>query len=516
MIGNTLDSRYKVIEKLKDGGFGETYIAEDIKKPSSPLCVVKRLKPSEVNSITVDLFRKEAKILETLGDNHSQIPTLFAYFEKNTFWGDTRFFIVQEYIKGDSFHQFLKRVKKLNEYDLILFIGNILEIFTFVHNSNVIHRDIKPENIIIREGDNKPVLIDFGAVKEVRRTKVIVAHNKTTLSTIDAIQVGTPGYMPNEQEAGKPKFSSDVYALGIMAIQALTGISPLNLQKDQNEKIIWRNLVNVSDELAGIINKMIRYDFRQRYANAGEVLQALNLAFPQIEQAEKARLAAEKQLQQQQREQAEKARLAAEKQLQQQREQEENARQQREQAEKARLAAEKQLQQQREQAEKARLRKLKTAKADFTKLDQLLAAKNWKDADIEMGQVMLKIMNRESQGWLTEDNCKNFPREELKIIDQLWVHHSNGYYGFSVLKEIWTSAKIGGKVGEYDYDKFEKLGDEVGWRKGGNWLYSYSDLSLNKVPSIKGHFPCGGMRGLRKGGVRWGVRGSFSSLIYKL
>ncbi|HEY9702216.1 MAG TPA: GUN4 domain-containing protein, partial [Allocoleopsis sp.] len=207
----------------------------------------------------------------------------------------------------------------------------------------------------------------------------------------------------------------------------------------------------------------------------------------QREQAENARLAAEKQREQQQRQQREqqqreqeKAFLAAQKQLEQQ---------QREQAEKARLA-EKQLQQQKEQEEKARLRKLKTAKADFTKLDQLLAAKNWKDADIEMGEVMLKIMGREEQGWLTDDNCKNFPREELKIIDSLWVHHSNGYYGFSVQKDIWTSAKIGGKVGELSDEKFKKLGDEVGWRKGGNW-YSYSDLSLNKVPSIKGQFPRG-------------------------
>ncbi len=143
--------------------------------------------------------------------------------------------------------------------------------------------------------------------------------------------------------------------------------------------------------------------------------------------------------------------------------------------------------------------KLKTAKADFTKLDQLLAAKNWQDADIEMGNVMCKIMGRKKEGYLTEDNCKNFPREELKIIDSLWVHNSNGYYGFSVLKDIWTSAKIGGKVGEYDYNKFCKLGDEVGWRKRGNWLYSYSDLSLNLVPSIKGQFP------IWNGGV--GLRG---------
>ena len=113
--------------------------------------------------------------------------------------------------------------------------------------------------------------------------------------------------------------------------------------------------------------------------------------------------------------------------------------------------------------------KLQTAKANYTKLNQLLADKNWQDADIETGKVMCKIMGREEEGLLDYDSCKNFPKDELKIIDQLWVKHSNGYYGFSVQKEIWTSAKIGGKVGKYDSDKFKKLGDEVGWRKGGNW-----------------------------------------------
>ena len=130
-----------------------------------------------------------------------------------------------------------------------------------------------------------------------------------------------------------------------------------------------------------------------------------------------------------------------------------------------------------------------TAKANYTRLNQLLADKNWKDADQETANIMLKIMHRESQGWLDDDDCKNFPPDELKIIDQLWVKHSNGHFGFSVQKEIFTSAKVGGKVGEYDYSTWCKFGEEVGWRKGGSWV-SYSELSFD-IRSNKGHLPYG-------------------------
>ncbi len=124
----------------------------------------------------------------------------------------------------------------------------------------------------------------------------------------------------------------------------------------------------------------------------------------------------------------------------------------------------------------------------YHKLEQFLAAKNWKDADQETANIMLKITNRENEGWLDEDDCKNFPPDELKIIDQLWVKHSNGHFGFSVQKEIFTSAKIGGKVGEFDWEKWCKFGEEVGWRKGGKWL-GYSELSFDDIRSNKGHLP---------------------------
>jgi hypothetical protein len=123
-------------------------------------------------------------------------------------------------------------------------------------------------------------------------------------------------------------------------------------------------------------------------------------------------------------------------------------------------------------------------------------------------------MGREKEGWLTEENCKNFPKEELKIIDQLWVKYSNGKFGFSVQKKIWIAC--GGTPGVYNGDVYKKFADTVGWRKGGNWLY-YSDLTFNTNVPYNGHLlGCGVELGMRGWGVVWGGVSLFSRLDYNI
>ncbi len=151
---------------------------------------------------------------------------------------------------------------------------------------------------------------------------------------------------------------------------------------------------------------------------------------------------------------------------------------------------------------------LVTSRADLRKLDQLLSDKKWQEADQETARVMCKIMNREKERWLTPDDCRNFPKNELRMIDQLWLKYSNDKFGFSVQKKIWL--KLGGKL-DYDYDTYVKIGDEVGWRKGGNWLSSYSNFTFN-ISAPAGHLPAGGVFGLGVW-VGWGFGLSlFSSL----
>jgi formylglycine-generating enzyme required for sulfatase activity len=124
-----------------------------------------------------------------------------------------------------------------------------------------------------RRSDNQIVLIDFGAVKEI---SVLTTNQKgaTTLT----VAVGTLGYMPSEQNCGKPKLSSDIYAVGMVGIKALTGKDPESFPTDQNTgNIIWRNEAQVSKYLADILDKMVHQYFPQRYDNATEALKALNI-----------------------------------------------------------------------------------------------------------------------------------------------------------------------------------------------------------------------------------------------
>jgi len=269
MLGRTLRHRYQIIKFLGKGGFGHTYLAKDLDLPGHPQCVVKHLKPQNADPdlllIAKRLFETEAQTLYKLGSLHDQIPKLSAHFEENG-----EFYLVQDFIAGHDLTKELIPGKKLSESYTITLLHNILEILAIVHQQKVIHRDLKPDNLMRRQ-DGKIVLIDFGAVKEIS-TIVVNAQKQTSLT----IAIGTPGYMPSEQAKGKPRFASDIHAVGMIGIQALTGEHPFNLAEDtQTGEVIWRNQAQVSNNLGNVLDKMVRDNFSQRYQNADEALQAI-------------------------------------------------------------------------------------------------------------------------------------------------------------------------------------------------------------------------------------------------
>ena len=269
MIGNLLDHRYKLIKVLATGGFGETYIAQDTKRPGNPICVVKHLKPSspdpKIFTTAKRLFKSEAETLEKLGD-YEQIPRLLAYLVENQ-----EFYLVQEFIEGHPLGEELIAGKGWSETQVIYLLHEVLGILKVVHNQDVIHRDIKPDNIIRRDSDGKLVLVDFGAVKQLRSSYLVPGVNPTA-----TVAIGTPGYMPTEQGQGKPRPNSDLYALGMIAIQALSGVSAIDLQEDPNTgEIVWQHLVSVNKDLAAILTRMVHYHFKDRYRSASEALEAL-------------------------------------------------------------------------------------------------------------------------------------------------------------------------------------------------------------------------------------------------
>ena len=289
--GYFVRDRYEIERKLGRGGWGVTYLAIDTQLPDNPYRVIKEITPSPRLSLDKnrERFEDEAKALSTLG-SHSQIPQLFARFEQ-----DRRFYLVQEYINGQNLQEMFSSGLRLSSQQLIDFLLDILEVLKFVHQHQIIHRDIKPANIIQREEDGKLVLIDFGAVKEIAALEYTATGEfKTT------IPFGTPGYMPAEQLSCNPQYNSDLYALGITAIGAITGLLPPvssdkiedtnYMQIDpQTGEILWKNslnstpLLNIDSKLEAILNKMIRYHFCNRYQEDEEVIADLQQLKPPVE-----------------------------------------------------------------------------------------------------------------------------------------------------------------------------------------------------------------------------------------
>lgn len=206
------NNRYRIIRSLGGGGFGETFLAEDTQMPSHRLCVIKQLKPIQNNPQIYQLvqqrFQREAAILEELGDNSNQIPRLYAYFSENGL-----FYLVQEYIEGQTLTSKLREQGLMSESAVKEILISILPVLEYVHSKGIVHRDIKPDNILIRHTDNKPVLIDFGAVKETVGTVMSPSGNSAK-----SIVIGTPGFMASEQSIGRPMFASDIYSLGLTAM----------------------------------------------------------------------------------------------------------------------------------------------------------------------------------------------------------------------------------------------------------------------------------------------------------
>jgi serine/threonine-protein kinase len=184
------------------------------------------------------------------------------------------YYLVQEYIEGVALSQILQQ-GLLNESAVKEILIDILPVLDYIHGRGIVHRDIKPDNIFIRYSDNKPVLIDFGAVKETMGSVV----NSASSSDV-SIVIGTPGFMPSEQAIGRPVFASDIYALGLTTIYLLTGKLPQELQTDAyTGEIVWRNFAfEVTPTFAKILDKSIQPIAMERYATAKEMLEAIVLA----------------------------------------------------------------------------------------------------------------------------------------------------------------------------------------------------------------------------------------------
>ncbi|MBD1911567.1 MULTISPECIES: serine/threonine-protein kinase [unclassified Leptolyngbya] len=262
--------RYQVIKALGRGGFGVTFLAQDMLLPGNPYCVIKQLCPKVNNDVAIkracERFEREAKILSQLG-SHAQIPRLLDYFQV-----DGEFYLVQEYVPGNTLAKEIKKNGPQSESYVKRFLREILPILDYVHKQQVIHRDIKPPNIIRCDDDGRLVLIDFGAVKEE------IVENDRTGGGMTTQFVGTLGFAPPEQLAMRPTFSSDIYAVGVTCLYLLTGKPPMEFDYDPlTGELRWEQEVYVSDFLARILDKMLKVSVSERYHTVEQVQRALEL-----------------------------------------------------------------------------------------------------------------------------------------------------------------------------------------------------------------------------------------------
>jgi serine/threonine protein kinase len=256
MLQTVLNNRYQIIKELGYGGFGTTYLAKDSQTNNSG-CAIKKLNPAHADIKTAQkLFKREADTLLRLQEIH-QVPKFIDYFEENNCS-----YIVEEYIEGSSLENLLSH--QWNLENILIFLWDILSILQLLHNKNIIHRDIKPSNLIQRKKDNKFTIIDFGAVKEIDSNQ----QEKGTC-------IYHQGYTPVEQMQGIPRLNSDIYALGMTAIQLLTKEPPKEFIRDDLDRVLAPEARVAPSWLVNILNKMVRTNFQERYQSVEEVLKDL-------------------------------------------------------------------------------------------------------------------------------------------------------------------------------------------------------------------------------------------------
>ena len=471
MTNRILRHRYQIISELGKGGFGTTYLAVDLDLPNHPQCVVKQLTPSDprpqVFQEAKKLFDKEAKILHRLG-KHEQIPQLFAYFEEGG-----QFYLVQEFIEGYDLTKEIYSRSRFTENQTVQLLTEILSVLKYVHQQNVIHRDLKPQNIMRRKSDGKIVLIDFGAVKEITGLTVI-RGGQTSIT----IAVGTPGYMPTEQAAGQPKFCSDIYAVGIMAIEALTGVDVNQFPTDpSNGEIIWKNRVNVSDDLGRVLDKMVLYDWRDRYHSIDEVMAELrggsySANAPTYQPTIPSRTPVNNPS----------TTVVGSTVV-------------------PNVGNLPQI-----QPLPSNVPLVSASGIDYTKLRDFLAAGKWKEANKETNIVMQKaakvrwLVKLQLVSGLNSKSIKKIPSTDLQTINQLWEKYSNGHFGFRVQNQIYLDT--GNLLLKDRKEIYKRFGEKIGWKLKrnwgffGGWLFYRNIIFERNAP--RGHLPVLAPRGLEK------------------
>jgi serine/threonine protein kinase, bacterial len=273
--GTVLEGRYRIVQQIGQGGFGRTYLCEDLNRFNEP-CVLKEFAPQVHGTNALDkaqkLFEREASVLYQL--QHSQIPKFRELFQLTT--GGGGLFLVQDYVAGHTYryalHMRLQQHQTFQEDEVRQLLVSLLPVLEYTHSLGVIHRDIAPDNLIMRASDGMPVLIDFGGVKQIAvNAEIQVGGNTEALTCL-----GKVGYAPHEQmQRGTVAPHSDLYALAATSLVLLTGEEPTTLIDPHTMTWHWRKFIELQPDLGEVFDRLLQPKPSDRLQSATEVLRIL-------------------------------------------------------------------------------------------------------------------------------------------------------------------------------------------------------------------------------------------------
>lgn len=256
-----LENRYKLIKKIGVGGFGKTFLAEDLQLFGKKVVI----KEFSMNVSKFEEFakytQKEGMVLAKL--NHPQIPKIHGFSEDKK---RAKIYLIQDFVEGKNLRQILAERKKLEEDEAVIVLKDVLDILHYLHSFNppLVHRDIKPENIIV-DPNGKAFLVDYGAVIEYQ------ADQK------DREIIYTKGYAAPQQKQGYSSPSTDLYSLGIVAIEILTGLTPEKFKDEETGIVDYSVIKDLSVELRDFLTRMTKPSPTDRFKNAAEAKSALEV-----------------------------------------------------------------------------------------------------------------------------------------------------------------------------------------------------------------------------------------------
>ena len=279
ILGQLLNGRYLIVRQLEQKSSCITYIAEDRQNLHNGQLLVKQFVLSNTSKIINDydansefknlLVREISRIRQF--NYHNQIPPVLDYI----LWGH-ELLLIRKFIPGETLKEEIAE-RKLEEYQVINLLKQTLSALDFIHKAGEMHLNLKPSNIIFERQSSTIFITDFDHLKYLLKNTIVQSEIIATTSIIEN------NYLAPEQKKGKPNFSSDFYALGNIAIQALTGKDPHQIRLCNLDNYARASLVdletsqttNVSSQLANVLHNLINENPELRYQSSQAILHSL-------------------------------------------------------------------------------------------------------------------------------------------------------------------------------------------------------------------------------------------------